>query len=152
MLFKENRMGFIQKVWKNRRQLTTFGNGGVSILSSINKGESSNVITSLSGTCVLYEVDSMGFVHGYLKFVGSSSTAQRFNLEGNFTADAGKKCLEFNVALSSRNTKETKESQTLHFLAVDILWSNGSKSTLNTDTCIHHNLLVEKLSGHRHLR
>ena len=91
LLFKENRMGFIQKVWKNRRQLTTFGNGGVSILSSINKRESSNVITSLSGTCVLYEVDSMGFVHGYLKFVGSSSTAQRFNLEGNFTADAGKK-------------------------------------------------------------
>ena len=89
LVYKEKRMEFIMKTWKERRQLSAFGSGGVSILSTINKDGSSDEITSLSGTCVLYGIDSKGFVHGHLKLTGFSSTAQRFNLEGNFTADAG---------------------------------------------------------------
>lgn len=89
LLYKNKPLDFYKKTWENRRYLPTFGSGGVSILSTITGDRRTGVVTSLSGTCVLNDLDKEGFAHGYLKLSGIWPTGKRYNLEGVFTANVG---------------------------------------------------------------
>ena len=89
LLFKEKPLTFKEKTWQERKELPTFGNGGVSILSTMYRDESKNEITSLTGTCIIYDVDSEGIANGYLKLSGVSTSSKTYHVEGSFTAHLG---------------------------------------------------------------
>ena len=89
LLYKNKRLDFYKKIWEDRRNLPTFGSGGVCILRTVTGDSRTEVVTSLSGTCLLNDFDKKGFVHGYLKLSGIWPTGERCYLEGDFTAHAG---------------------------------------------------------------
>ena len=88
-LYKNKPLDFYKKIWEDRRNLPTFGSGGVCILRTVTGDSRTEVVTSLSGTCILDDFDKKGFVHGYLKLSGIWPTGERYYLEGDFTAHAG---------------------------------------------------------------
>ena len=89
LLYKNKPLDFYKKIWEDRRNLPTFGSGGVCILRTVTGDSRTEVVTSLSGTCILDDFDKKGFVHGYLKLSGIWPTGERYYLEGDFTAHAG---------------------------------------------------------------
>ena len=89
LLYKNKPLDFYKKIWEDRRNLPTFGSGGVCILRTVTGDSRTEVVTSLSGTCLLNDFDKKGFVHGYLKLSGIWPTGERCYLEGDFTAHAG---------------------------------------------------------------
>lgn len=89
LLYKNKRLDFYKKIWEDRRNLPTFSSGGVCILRTVTGDSRTEVVTSLSGTCLLNDFDKKGFVHGYLKLSGIWPTGERCYLEGDFTAHAG---------------------------------------------------------------
>ena len=89
LLYKNKRLDFYKKIWEDRRNLPTFSSGGVCILRTVTGDSRTEVVTSLSGTCVLNDYDKKGFAHGYLKLSGIWPTGERCYLEGDFTAHAG---------------------------------------------------------------
>lgn len=89
LLYKNKPLDFYKKIWEDRRNLPTFSSGGVCILRTVTGDSRTEVVTSLSGTCVLNDYDKKGFAHGYLKLSGIWPTGERYYLEGDFTAHAG---------------------------------------------------------------
>ena len=89
LLYKNKPLDFYKKIWEDRRNLPTFSSGGVCILRTVTGDSRTEVVTSLSGTCVLNDYDKKGFAHGYLKLSGIWPTGERCYLEGDFTAHAG---------------------------------------------------------------
>lgn len=89
LLYKNKPLDFYKKIWEDRRNLPTFSSGGVCILRTVIGDSRTEVVTSLSGTCVLNDYDKKGFAHGYLKLSGIWPTGERCYLEGDFTAHAG---------------------------------------------------------------
>lgn len=89
LLYKNKPLDFYKKIWEDRRNLPTFSSGGVCILRTVIGDSRTEVVTSLSGTCLLNDFDKKGFVHGYLKLSGIWPTGERCYLEGDFTAHAG---------------------------------------------------------------
>jgi len=89
LLYKNKPLDFYKKIWEDRRNLPTFSSGGVCILRTVTGDSRTEVVTSLSGTCLLNDFDKKGFVHGYLKLSGIWPTGERCYLEGDFTAHAG---------------------------------------------------------------
>ena len=89
LLYKNKPLDFYKKIWEDRRNLPTFSSGGVCILRTVTGDSRTEVVTSLSGTCLLNDFDKKGFVHGYLKLSGIWPTGERYYLEGDFTAHAG---------------------------------------------------------------
>ena len=89
LLYKNKPLDFYKKIWEDRRNLPTFSSGGVCILRTVTGDSRTEVVTSLSGTCILDDFDKKGFVHGYLKLSGIWPTGERYYLEGDFTAHAG---------------------------------------------------------------
>lgn len=89
LLYKNKPLDFYKKIWEDRRNLPTFSSGGVCILRTVTGDSRTEVVTSLSGTCLLNDYDKKGFVHGYLKLSGIWPTGERCYLEGDFTAHAG---------------------------------------------------------------
>ena len=89
LLYKNKPLDFCKKIWEDRRNLPTFSSGGVCILRTVTGDSRTEVVTSLSGTCLLNDFDKKGFVHGYLKLSGIWPTGERCYLEGDFTAHAG---------------------------------------------------------------
>ena len=89
LLYKNKPLDFYKKIWEDRRNLPTFSSGGVCILRTVIGDSRTEVVTSLSGTCVLNDYDKKGFAHGYLKLSGIWPTGERYYLEGDFTAHAG---------------------------------------------------------------
>ena len=89
LLYKNKPLDFYKRIWEDRRNLPTFGSGGVCILRTVTGDSRTEVVTSLSGTCLLNDFDKKGFVHGYLKLSGIWPTGERCYLEGDFTAHAG---------------------------------------------------------------
>ena len=89
LLYKNKPLDFYKKIWEDRRNLPTFSSGGVCILRTVTGDSRTEVVTSLSGTCLLNDFDKKGFVHGYLKLSGIWRTGERCYLEGDFTAHAG---------------------------------------------------------------
>lgn len=89
LLFLDKILEFDQKTWQERKELPTFGNGGVSILLTGDSKGYVTDITSLSGTCIINSVDSKGIANGYLNLSGVSSGGKEYNLYGSFTAYVG---------------------------------------------------------------
>lgn len=89
LLYKNKPLDFYKKIWEDRRNLPTFSSGGVCILRTVTGDSRTEVVTSLSGTCLLNDFDKKGFAHGYLKLSGIWPTGERYYLEGDFTAHAG---------------------------------------------------------------
>lgn len=89
LLYKNKPLDFYKKIWEDRRNLPTFSSGGVCILRTVTGDSRTEVVTSLSGTCVLNDYDKKGFAHGYIKLSGIWPTGERCYLEGDFTAHAG---------------------------------------------------------------
>lgn len=89
LLYKNKPLDFYKKIWEDRQNLPTFSSGGVCILRTVTGDSRTEVVTSLSGTCVLNDYDKKGFAHGYLKLSGIWPTGERCYLEGDFTAHAG---------------------------------------------------------------
>ena len=89
LLYKNKPLDFYKKIWEDRRNLPTFSSGGVCILRTVTGDSRTEVVTSLSGTCLLNDFDKKGFAHGYLKLSGIWPTGERCYLEGDFTAHAG---------------------------------------------------------------
>ena len=89
LLYKNKPLDFYKKIWEDRRNLPTFSSGGVCILRTVTGDSRTEVVTSLSGTCLLNDFDKKRFVHGYLKLSGIWPTGERCYLEGDFTAHAG---------------------------------------------------------------
>ena len=89
LLFKDKPLKFLDKTWRDRKELPTFGSGGVSILLTADMNEKTNDIASLSGTCIINSVDSKGIANGYLKLSGVSYGGKEYNLYGSFTAYVG---------------------------------------------------------------
>ncbi len=89
LLFSDKILEFDQKIWQERKELPTFGNGGVSILLTGDSKGYVTDITSLSGTCIIYDVDSKGIANGYLKLSGVSTSSKTYHVEGSFTAYLG---------------------------------------------------------------